>query len=510
MNTIKKIFLETLFVLILGLSSAYSQTIKVKKINNEFITQNEIYKTVTDLIDSASVTGLCLAVLNDNKVAYLQTYGFRNKEKNEPFDKNTIIFGASFSKVVFTYIVMQLVQEGVIDLDKPLYKYSNMPKSEYEKYFEPESYEKYKKITPRMCLNHTTGLPNIPAEKLKIYFEPGTRFAYSGIGISVLQNVVEQITKKGLEELAVEKVFKPLGMKRTSYVWQEKFHDNYAVGHDVLEMAIKYDKMTSAIAGGSLQTSISDYAKFVQAIMQKKGLKESIWQEMLSPTIRIKSKHQFPTFSNETTDQYDSIELSYGLGWGLFKCKYGRAFFKEGHGPGWQNYNINFIDQKTSLLIMTNSDNGEKIFKDLLEKIIGDTFTPWEWEDYIPYYMAKPKPIGVYMYDYMLTGSVDDAILKYHQIKKSKQRKNFIFDESQLNNLGYQMMKENKMENAIKLFELNVEEYPNSANTYDSLGEAYMNAGNKELAIKNYEKSLQLNPQNKNAEEMLKKLRNNK
>ena len=69
------------------------------------------------------------------------------------------------------------------------------------------------------------------------------------------------------------------------------------------------------------------------------------------------------------------------------------------------------------------------------------------------------------------------------------------------------MMKENKMENAIKLFELNVEEYPNSANSYDSLGEAYMNAGNKELAIKNYEKSLQLNPKNENAVEMLKQLR---
>ena len=334
MITNQKKILATLFFLLLGLSCVYPQTVKIKKINNGFITQNEIDKTVTSLMDSAGVTGLSLAVLNNNKVAYLKTYGFKNKEKNELIDKNTIIMGASFSKVVFTYIVMQLVQEGLIDLDKPIYEYLNLPMSEYEKYFEPGSYDNYKKITGRMCLNHTTGLPNIPTGKLNIYFEPGTRFAYSGVGINVLQNVVEKITKKSLEELAVEKVFKPLGMNRTSYVWQERFQNNYADGHDILEMTLKYDKMSQVGGGGSLLTIISDYAKFVEAIMQKKGLQEPIWNEMLSPTISIKSKHQFATFSNETTDQYDSIMLSYGLSWGMFNCKYGKAFFKEGHAPG--------------------------------------------------------------------------------------------------------------------------------------------------------------------------------
>ena len=110
---------------------------------------------------------------------------------------------------------------------------------------------------------------------------------------------------------------------------------------------------------------------------------------MLTPQIKITSKYEFPTITEETTTDNEAISLSYGLGWGLLKSKYGKAFFKEGHDDGWQHYNINFIDRGISLIIMTISSNGEKIFKEALEKIIGDTFTPWQWERYIPYNYKK-------------------------------------------------------------------------------------------------------------------------
>jgi tetratricopeptide (TPR) repeat protein len=267
---------------------------------------------------------------------------------------------------------------------------------------------------------------------------------------------------------------------------------------------------TNASGGGSLLTSIADYTRFIRAIMQGKGLDESTWNAMLSPSIRIKSSYQFPTLSNETTDKYDSIELSYGLGWGLFTSEYGKAFFKEGHGPGWQNYNVNFVDQKTSIIIMSNSDNGEKIFKDLLEKVIGDTFTPWEWERYVPYYLSKPMPIGVYLYDIIALQDVDKAIETYKRISLSSLKNGFVFDEDQLNSLGYQMIKEGKLQEAVKLFELNVEEYPESANAYDSRGEAYMKNGQIDLAIESYERSLELNPENDNAREMLRQMKGDK
>lgn len=496
-----------LFLILIGCS----QTAEIKKVNGDSISSSEIDKVVKELMDSANVTGLCLSILNENELVYLKTYGYKNRGKNELLDENSVILGASFSKVVFTYIVMQLIQEGFLELDKPLYTYLEKSLPEYDAYKDLATDEQWKLLTIRHCLSHTTGFPNSSDAGLKIFFEPGTRYSYSGEGIRLLQFIVEHITNKGLEELAVEKVFKPLRMNRTSFIWQERFENNFAVGHDIIEFPIdNFGRFSHANGGGSLLTTISDYTKFVGAIMQRKGLEKNTWQTMLSPSIRINSKHQFPTLSNDTTNIYDSIELSYGLGWGLFNTHYGRAFFKEGHGPGWQNYNVNFIEQKTSIIIMTNSDNGEKIFKDLLEKVIGDTFTPWEWEGYIPYYLMEPMSIGRYLYDIILLQNVDKAIETYRRISKSSSKNSFVFNEDELNNLGYQMIRENKLEEAIKLFKLNVEEYPESANVYDSLGEAYKENGQIELAIECYERVLELNANNNNAREMLRHLKGNK
>jgi hypothetical protein len=132
-------------------------------------------------------------------------------------------------------------------------------------------------------------------------------------------------------------------------------------------------------------TTISDYSKFVEFIMQGKGLSKKYRKIMLNPQIEINSKYQFPTIIDETTMENKSIHLSYGLGWGLMKCKYGRAFYKEGHDDAWRNYTINFYDKGVGIIIMTNSANGELIYKELLEKIIGDKFTPWQWQRYLPY-----------------------------------------------------------------------------------------------------------------------------
>ena len=491
-----------------------SEAVDIRKIDGRFIDFKEVDETVTGLMDSANVTGLCLAIINDNEVAYLQTYGFRNNEKKERMDENTIMQGASFSKALFAYIAMQLVQKKVLDLDKSLYSYLDKPLPEYDEYEDLAADDQWKRLTARICLNHTTGFPNLRfinprgTGKLEFFFKPGTRYAYSGEGINLLQFVVEQITDKGLDELADEMVFTPLGMERSSFVWKEKFEDNYAAGHDLVESVLDYRRRSKPSGAGSFLTSISDYSKFIAAVMQGKGLDKAIWRTMISPSIRINSKRQFPTLMAETTDINDPIELSYGLGWGTLKCEYGQAFFKEGHGRGFQNYNINFIDQKTSLVIMTNSDNGEKIFKDLLERVIGDTYTPWEWEGYIPYDKIKPKPIGVYLYDILILENAENAIKAYKKIKNSPVKRDFIFDEDQLDNLGYQMMKEKKTGYAIELFKLNIEEYPDSATAYESLGDAYRYDGKVILDIDNYKKSLGLNPDNDKARQVLKELEN--
>ena len=106
---------------------------------------------------------------------------------------------------------------------------------------------------------------------------------------------------------------------------------------------------------------------------------------MFSPQIRLRSIRQFGPLRFRDSSMNDGIELSAALGWLVLKSPYGTGAFKEGHGDGFQHYTILFPQKKTGIVIMTNSDNGESIFRELLEIAIGDTFTPWYWENYIPY-----------------------------------------------------------------------------------------------------------------------------
>jgi CubicO group peptidase (beta-lactamase class C family) len=131
-----------------------------------------------------------------------------------------------------------------------------------------------------------------------------------------------------------------------------------------------------------MQTTVREYARFVQAVLNGAILDKKDRAMMLSPQISIGSKHEFPTLSLETTTENNRIHLSYGLGWGLYSTDYGMAFFKEGHDEGWRHYVVCFDKPKVGMLIMTNSSNGEDTYDGLLRAILADTFTPLEWEGF--------------------------------------------------------------------------------------------------------------------------------
>ena len=196
--------------------------------------------------------------------------------------------------------------------------------------------------------------------------------------------VVETVAGRSLEDLAQEKVFKPFGMTRTSYLWQPRFETDYAVGHGMKGDTLPKRRRKSANAAGSMETTIADYTRFMAAVMQGKRLSEKSKEEMLSPQISINSLHQFPSLDSRTTNKNNKIGLSYGLCWGLFMSPYGKAFFKEGHDDGWVHYVIGFPDKGIAVVIMCNDTKGESIFKELVEKITGVTI-PWEWEGYTPF-----------------------------------------------------------------------------------------------------------------------------
>jgi CubicO group peptidase (beta-lactamase class C family) len=137
---------------------------------------------------------------------------------------------------------------------------------------------------------------------------------------------------------------------------------------------------------------LRDYARFVEGVLSGTILDPKDRAVMLSPQIQIMSKHEFPSLSSETTLDNRAIHLSYGLGWGLYWTPYGQAFFKEGHDEGWRHYVVCFDQPKAGMLIMTNSSNGEDIYSRLLERLLGDTFTPLEWEGFERSTGFRPGP----------------------------------------------------------------------------------------------------------------------
>lgn len=352
-------------------------------------------------MDSAQVTGMALSIINHNEPIYQRAFGLANAETGDSLRTDQLFYAASFSKAVFAYLVAQLVEEGQLDLDKPLQEYLNHPLPEipFEKdwrgYGDLTDDPRYTQITARMCMNHTTGFPNWrwmtrefdfdPDGKIRILFEPGARYSYSGEGISLLQFVVEQISGQGLEELAQERIFLPLNMQMTSYIWQERFEGRYCLGHRADQSLIPKDREDEAGAAGSMETTLEDYTRFVQHIMQLVQDSSPVTRLMFAPQVRIQSRHQFGASSWEDTDAHDDIQLGYGLGWGILQTPHGWGAFKEGHDDGFQHYSIIFPEQHIGIILMTNSDNGESIFKYVLEKGIGDVYTPWEWERYIPF-----------------------------------------------------------------------------------------------------------------------------
>ncbi|MGD8412610.1 MAG: serine hydrolase [Candidatus Latescibacterota bacterium] len=343
-----------------------------------------VEKSIVEITERAGVTGLSVAIINGSRVVYAKGFGVRDEETGSPTDGETEFAAASFSKTVFAYLVVLLAGDGVIDLDEPLYRYLEKPLPDYPKYADLEHDERYRAITARTVLSHTTGLPNwrflTSDGKLTLQWAPGERFGYSGEGVDLLQMVVEEITGTGLEDLARERVFGPLGMTRTSYVWRDRFADNLAVPHDKYGRPRRYRKRREADAAGSMTTTAGDYAKLIVAVLEAGKDGKPAMEAILQPQVVIRSRSMFGPGSREDVGGPD--RLFWGIGWGLFDCPAGRAFFHTGHEGGTQNYNVTFADKGIGVVFLSNSDNFESAARELAQATIGDVYSPFDWLGY--------------------------------------------------------------------------------------------------------------------------------
>jgi len=390
-RTVALLFLLAVY----GNCSPQAQT-KIERLDGSKVHKDSISAKIEQLMKGGNVQGMAVAVFDGKEPVYTNVSGYKNFTEKLALTDSTNIYGASLSKAVFSILVMKLVENKRIDLDTPLENY--LPKKIYD--YEPltrwhddfsdlKADSLYHKITARMCLAHTTGFANWrfyeSDRKLRVNFDPGSQYHYSGEGFVYLQVVLEKLTGKGLEELAQELIFEPLGMHDSSYQWQPRFEKDFAYGHSENGDRYQKDIDNEPRSGSTLETTVGDYILFLTAVLHQEILSKASYNEIFSPQVRIRSLKHFGPDSKTLTTKYDDIALSCGLGWLHLSTPFGKAVSKGGHGDGFQHYSILFPDSGKGMLIMTNSDNGERIYRPLLEYALGDTFTPWEWAGYPAY-----------------------------------------------------------------------------------------------------------------------------
>lgn len=455
--------------------------------------ENTLAPLIRDLMPRANVPGLSIALIEDGKIAWVGSFGVKNRETGDKVDDRTVFQAASLSKVVFTYGVLKLMDQHKLDLDTPLAKYlpdyvANDPR--------------INSITVRYVLTHRTGFPNWRQhEKLEILFTPGERFSYSGEGFVYLQQVVQKITGVPFDTWMRETVFDPLEMTDSSYLWQPKYDSQAAAGHNAAGSPGPLFKPTldasSVNSGGgpsaasSLLTTARDYGKFVIAVMNGTGLEPKTSRAMLTSQTQVDAGCS-NCMGRPVTKTSESI--SWGLGVGLEQTAKGKYFWHWGDNGDFKAFVAASPISKRGVVIFTNSENGMMIIPDIAARALGEAQPAFQWIHYERYDSPRMQ-----LYRAILDQGIDAALKDYavgHPI-----------EEGDLNNLGYQMLAAKKYKEAIRIFELNTAADPKSGNAWDSLAEAYMQSGNKDRAIRCYQKSVELDPDNSNAVDMLKKLK---
>ena len=444
-------------------------------------------KSLPDLMAKAAVPGLSIALIRDRTTYWVHCFGVRDAKSGQPVTEETIFEAASLSKPVFAYGVLKLVDQGKLDLDTPLTKYLSPP------YIEGD--DRLEKITARYVLSHRTGFPNWRGDgnALTIRFTPGERFSYSGEGFVYLQKVVEKVTGRALNDYMAEAVFVPLRMKSSSYVWRDDYDRRTATGHDGDGQTREKSRPKEANAAASLHTTAADYALFVDAVMKGTGLKPKTIREMETPQIAVDPEC---TNCTDRGPKELSKNVFWGLGWGIQETEQGESLWHWGDNGAFKCFVIFYPKRKIGMVLFTNSENGLSIAQAVEAEALGGDQPAFAWIKY-----ARYDSEAVRFARAVRENGAGPAIDEFRPALLRGD-----ISESFINSTGYRLMGQNKLADAIRIFQLNVALYPTSWNVYDSLGEAYMNQGDKELAIQNYQKSLELNPKNAGAVQALSKL----
>jgi CubicO group peptidase (beta-lactamase class C family) len=351
---------------------------------------------VASAMASVGSQGLALAVIDKGRIVHVKAYGRRNGA-GDPLGAETVMYGASLTKAVFAYTVLQLVDEGVIGLDVPIERYLPKPLPAYDTPDVEDNYarwsdlagdERWRKLTPRILLTHSPGFANFgflePDGKLRFHFEPGARYAYSGDGLILLQFVLEKGLGLDLGREMQRRVFDRFGMTRTSMMWRADFRPDLADGWDLQGRIEPHDERSRVRAAGSMDTTISDFARFAAAFARGDGLSKRARAEMVRPQLPITTRTQFPTLQPELPPAERRPDLAAGLGVVVFAGPQGPGFEKGGHNDTTGNSWICLERRRSCVVLLSNDVRSEAVFPDLVRFILGETGAPYDWSKNVP------------------------------------------------------------------------------------------------------------------------------
>lgn len=468
------------FFLTSSILAAEGSPLLLKKNPKEVI--SDLETMIPRLLKKGRVPGLQLALIREGQVIWTGSFGVKNNATSEPVTDETIFEAASLTKPFFAYAVMKMVEEGILGLDTPLISY--LPKEQVEKVLGhpldfPDFHRDWlEKITPRHVLSHSSGMGE-GGKPYPFFFEPGTKYRYAAASYDFLQLVVERLKGEKLETIMKKYVLDPLGMKNSYMIWKEEYEKTMANGHGFFGRPEDFRKRTRAYAYGSLYTTAAEYARFVCEVINGELIKKETLKKMLTPQIDVDKEKG----------------LSWSLGFGLQQDENGSAFWHVGDYGIFKNYIIAYPQHRIALVYLTNSYYGLSICPDLVSRSIGgQALGNARMEEVYPHsYKHYDSPV----YEFAWTIKNQGPQVVEMLFPKMKGKHPDDFSQKTIDSLGSVFINEKLYDEALALYELNVNENPKSAKAISQLARAYLEKGDRGQAKLYYQKALKANKDEK-------------
>ena len=316
-----------------------------------------------------------------------------------------------------------------------------------------------------------------------------------------LAAAVERLTGQTLDAFMRRMVFEPLGMTSSSYVWQSRYESLKVYNHNVLGEVAGRGTPWRANAAASLHTTAGDYARFVAAVLAGARLRPATARELMLP-----QSHPDEAGINTATvapTGRAAASIAWGLGWGLEQEGSGWSLWHWGDNGSTKAYVAASPQRRIGVVLFANGENGLTLVPAILAQVMGGA-VPSAGCAWLKQRGIAPG-FGPFVRALRASGAA--AALDAYRAAGKALKPEAALDEATMNRIGYALLRDKKVKDAVEVFMQNVADHPESWNVFDSLGEAYAAVGNTAAAIAAYERSLQLNPDNAGGIEALKKLR---